>query len=72
MLFMKKILFNEITILKIPIFVTLLSLTRSGRLPLQKNIYKYVSITYFMYFKIKTIKGKKYKYAVKTIRLPNS
>ena len=25
-----------------------------------------------MYFKIKTIKGKKYKYAVKTIRLPNS
>jgi len=25
-----------------------------------------------MYFKIKTIKGRKYKYAVKTIRLPNS
>ena len=37
-----------------------------------RKVYKYVGITYSMYFKIKTIKGRKYKYAVKTIRLPNS
>ena len=30
-----------------------------------RKVYKYVGITYSMYFKIKTIKGRKYKYAEK-------
>ncbi len=43
-----------------------------AKLTLQnRNIYKYVGLTNFMYFKYKRIKGKKYKYAVKSIRLPD-
>jgi len=36
-----------------------------------RNVYKYVGITNFMYFKEKIVKGRKYKYAVRSVRLPN-
>src|SRR3989344_7270569 len=36
-----------------------------------RNVYKYVGIMNLMYFKEKTIKGRKYKYAVRSVRLPN-
>ncbi len=36
-----------------------------------RKVYKYVGITYYMYFKDKTIKGRKYRYATRSVRLPN-